>query len=55
MPFELCYGKIPNVSYLRTFGCTAYYHIIKNARNKLQPSGKKAIMIGYSREHISSI
>jgi len=43
--YELWYNKIPNISYLKTFGCITYYHILKNARNKLQPSGKKAIMV----------
>lgn len=52
-PFELCYGKLPNVSYFRTFGCVAVYHVFKGARNKLQPSGKKAIMVGYSRERVA--
>lgn len=51
-PYELYYGKVPNVSYLRTFGCTAYYHIPKNMRAKLDPTGRKAIMIGYSRERV---
>lgn len=38
--FEYCHGRAPNVNYLRTFGCTAFYHInIRNIRNKLQPSG----------------
>lgn len=44
---------MPNISYLRTFGCLAYSHIPKHARNKLQPSGKKVIMLGYSRERIA--
>lgn len=52
-PYELWYNKIPNISYLKTFGCLSYYHIPKNARNKLQPSGKKAIMVGYSRERVA--
>jgi len=51
-PYELWYNKITNISYLKTFGCIAYYHIPKNVRNKLQPSGKKAIMVGYSRERV---
>lgn len=34
-PYELCYGRMPNVSYLKTFGCIAFYHVVKNARNKL--------------------
>lgn len=41
---------LPSISYLRTFGCIEFYHVPKNVRNKLQPSGRKAIMIGYSRE-----
>jgi len=41
-----------NISYLKTFGCIAYCHVHKNARNKLQPSGKKAIMVGYAQEQI---
>lgn len=51
-PYEIWNGKVPNISYLRTFGCIAYYHVPKNLRNKLQPSGKKAIMLGYSRERV---
>lgn len=49
-PFEYYYGRVSNVSYLRTFECTAFYHIQKGMRNKLQPSDRKAIMVGYSRE-----
>lgn len=52
-PYEIWHGKVPNVSYLRTFGCVAYYHIPKNLRNKLQPSGKRAIMLGYSRDRVA--
>jgi len=48
----LWYNKIPNISYLKTFGCISYCHTPKNARNKLQSSGKKAIMVGYSQERV---
>lgn len=51
-PYELWYNKIPNISYLKTFGCIAYYHIHKNER-KLQSSSKKVIMVGYARERIA--
>lgn len=51
-PYEIWNGKVPNISYLRTFGCITYYHVPKNLRNKLQPSGKKAIMLGYSWERV---
>ncbi|KAG7200031.1 hypothetical protein KM043_004798 [Ampulex compressa] len=50
--YELWFERILNVSYLRTFGCLTYYHAPKNKRNKLQPSGKRSIMVGYSCEKV---
>jgi hypothetical protein len=41
-------GKKPNVENLRIFGCPVYFHIPKDKRNKLEPSGKKGIFVGYS-------
>jgi hypothetical protein len=41
-------GKKPNVENLRIFGCPVYSHIPKDKRNKLEPSGKKGIFVGYS-------
>jgi transposase InsO family protein len=41
-------GKKPNVEHLRIFGCPVYIHIPKDKRNKLEPSGKKGIFVGYS-------
>jgi hypothetical protein len=41
-------GKKPNVENLRIFGCHVYSHIPKDKRNKLEPSGKKGIFVGYS-------
>ena len=35
-PFEAWYGKKPNVSHLRVFGSSAYAHIPKNERKKLE-------------------
>ena len=40
-------GKKPEVTYLRIFGCPVYVHILKEKRNKLNPSGKKGIFVGY--------
>jgi hypothetical protein len=40
-------GKKPNVENLRIFGCPVYSHIPKDIRNKLEPSGKKGIFVGY--------
>ena len=39
-PRELFTGKKPNVAYLRSFGCTAFVHVPKDARNKLDPKSK---------------
>jgi hypothetical protein len=47
-PEESFSGKKPNVENLRIFGCLVYSHIPKEKRNKLEPSGKKGIFMGYS-------
>jgi hypothetical protein len=40
-------GKKPKVSHLKIFGCPVFIHIPKEKRNKLEPSGKKGIFVGY--------
>jgi hypothetical protein len=40
-------GKKPEVSHLKIFGCPVFVHIPKEKRNKLEPSGKKGIFMGY--------
>jgi hypothetical protein len=35
------------VSHLKIFGCPMFIHIPKEKRNKLEPSGKKGIFVGY--------
>jgi hypothetical protein len=47
-PKEAFLGKKPNVENLRIFGFHVYSHIPKDKRNKLEPSGKKGIFMGYS-------
>jgi hypothetical protein len=47
-PKEAFSGKKPNVEHLRIFGCPVYFHIPKDKRNKLEPSRKKGIFVGYS-------
>jgi hypothetical protein len=47
-PEEAFSSKKPNVENLRIFGCSVYSHIPKDKRNKLEPSGKKGIFMGYS-------
>jgi hypothetical protein len=45
---EALSGKKPNMENLRIFGCPVYSHILKDKKNKLEPSGKKGIFVGYS-------
>jgi hypothetical protein len=46
-PEEMFTGKKPKVSHLKIFGCPVFIHIPKEKRNKLEPSGKKGIFVGY--------
>jgi hypothetical protein len=46
-PEEAFSGKKHNVENLRIFGCPVYSHIPKDKKNKLEPSGKKGIFVGY--------
>ena len=49
-PHEAWTGDKPNVEHLRVFGCTAYAHIPKDERQKLDPKARKCIMLGYGTE-----
>jgi hypothetical protein len=44
---EMFTGKKLEVSHLKIFGCPVFIHIPKEKRNKLEPSGKKGIFVGY--------
>jgi hypothetical protein len=46
-PEEMFTGKKLEVSHLKIFGCPVFIHIPKEKRNKLEPSGKKGIFVGY--------
>jgi hypothetical protein len=46
-PEEMFTRKKPEVSHLKIFGCPVFIHIPKEKRNKLEPSGKKGIFVGY--------
>jgi hypothetical protein len=47
-PEEAFSGKKPNVEHLRIFGFHVYIHIPKDKSKKLEPSGKKGILVGYN-------
>lgn len=48
-PFELWNGTKPDISNLRVFGCTAYCHIPKQHRKKLDSKSWKCILVGYAK------
>jgi hypothetical protein len=49
-PYELCFGKKPNLSYFRVWGCLAYVKIPENKRKKVGPKAFKCAFVGYA-EH----
>ena len=46
-PFEVWYGKKPDIGHLRVWGCVAYVHIQKDKRPSLGSHMDKCIFIGY--------
>jgi hypothetical protein len=50
-PFELTYGKQPNIINLRIFGCEALAYREKEKRAKFQPKVDQCIYIGISPSH----
>jgi hypothetical protein len=47
-PYERKNKCLPDISFLRTIGCTAYVHIHKPIRRALDPQAKKGRLIGYT-------
>nr|GEW88498.1 putative retrotransposon protein [Tanacetum cinerariifolium] len=47
-PYELWYGKVPNLSYLKVWGCVT--HVKQDTTDKLQQRSVKCIFIGYPKE-----
>ena len=47
-PYEMWYGRKPDVSYFRIFGTFAYVHIPDDLRSKLDAKSQKLLFIGYS-------
>lgn len=49
-PYEKWYGRKPNLSYLKVFGCTAYAHIPDEERRKLDQKAEKLRFVGYAMQ-----
>lgn len=50
-PFELLFGKRPDYSLLRTFGCLCFPYLRDYAPNKLSPKSSPCVFLGYSPLH----
>jgi transposase InsO family protein len=50
-PYELWYGKKPNVKDLRVIWADAFMHIPKHKRSKLEPRATKLKLLGYHDYH----
>jgi transposase InsO family protein len=48
-PFELFYGRKPNVDYLRPFGALAYSHIPEDTRHKYNYVSRRCFLLGHVR------
>ena len=56
-PYEAWYGTKPHISSLRIFGCSAYAHVPKVERHKLDLQGKEVrnAWVWYCSKRVSSV
>lgn len=47
-PYELWYGRKPNIKYMKRFGCTAYMPNKDGSRKKFEPKTTRGIFVGYA-------
>ncbi len=50
-PYEMTFGRRPNVVTLRIFGCEALSYVEKQKRTKIQPKVERTIYLGMSPTH----
>ena len=48
-PYELWNGRKPNLSYIRVWGCLAFYRVPDPKRTKLGPREMKSVFVGYAK------
>ena len=46
-PWELMFGEQPDLSHMRVFGSKAYVHHPRAQRNKLDPTSRTGVFVGY--------
>jgi hypothetical protein len=47
-PYELWYGRRPNISYMKIFGCKCFILNESDKRDKLDPKSNEGVFVGYS-------
>ena len=47
-PFETMYKKKPNLESIKVFGCSAFVHVEKNFRGKIDRTSQKGTFLGSS-------
>ena len=50
-PYELWYGKSPEIGNLKVFGTECFVHIPKEKRRKLDSKAEKGYVVGYHDDH----
>ena len=50
-PYELLFGKQPDYSMLRTFGCLCFPYLKDYSPHKLSPKSTPCVFLGYSTLH----
>ena len=50
-PFEIMFKRKPRLEQMRVFGSLGYAHIPKTKRTKLDDSGVRCKLLGYSKQH----
>ena len=50
-PYELWWGRKPDLSHVRVFGSEAFVHVPSVKRSKMESKARKLTLVGYSMEH----
>ncbi|CAL1409432.1 unnamed protein product [Linum trigynum] len=50
-PYQTLYGKMPDYSTLRVFGCVCFVLLPRRERHKLAPKTARCVFLGYSAKH----
>ncbi|HEV7738391.1 MAG TPA: DDE-type integrase/transposase/recombinase, partial [Chlamydiales bacterium] len=49
-PYELLFGRQPDIAFMRVFGCLAYRNVTSDNRQKLDPSSERLTFVGYDNQ-----